>query len=112
MKEGRAEIAHWLELRRILMRLLVAMVNRGHLHKGLLEHPAGLLHPALASGAAIVRQGGCVRISAASDEASIPHLIGWLANVHPGKTFHTGRLAATYPGGAALLPQTNGVLAV
>ncbi|EGY62192.1 Phytochrome-like protein cph1 [Ralstonia pickettii] len=111
-KEDRAEIAHRLELRRILVRLLAAMADRDHFHEGLLEHPADLLRFASASGAAIVRQGECVRIGAAPDEASILRLTEWLANAHPGEVFHTDRLAVTYPDGAALLPQASGVLAV
>jgi len=111
-KEDRAEIAHRLELRRILVRLLAAMADRDHFHEGLLEHPADLLRFASASGAAIVRQGECVRIGAAPDEASILRLTEWLANAHPGEVFHTDRVAATYPDSAALLPQASGVLAV
>ncbi|MEV8469541.1 ATP-binding protein [Ralstonia sp. UNC404CL21Col] len=111
-KEDRAEIAHRLELRRILVRLLAAMADRDHFHEGLLEHPADLLGFASASGAAIVRQGECVRIGAAPDEASILRLTEWLAKEHPGEVFHTDRLASTYPDGAALLPQASGVLAV
>ncbi|CAJ0880954.1 ATP-binding protein [Ralstonia flatus] len=111
-KEDRAEIAHRLELRRILVRLLAAMADRDHFHEGLLEHPADLLGFASASGAAIVRQGECVRIGAAPDEASILRLTEWLAKERPGEVFHTDRLASTYPDGAALLPQASGVLAV
>lgn len=81
-------------------------------HEGLLEHPADLLGFASASGAAIVRQGECVRIGAAPDEASILRLTEWLAKERPGEVFHTDRLASTYPDGAALLPQASGVLAV
>ena len=111
-KEDRAEIAHRLELRRILVRLLAAMADRDHFEDGLLEHPADLLRFASASGAAIVRQGECMRIGAAPDEDSILRLTEWLAEAHPGEVFHTDRLAATYPDGAALLPQASGVLAV
>ncbi|CAJ0805394.1 Phytochrome-like protein cph1 [Ralstonia psammae] len=111
-KEDRAEIAHRLELRRILVRLLAAMTDRDHFQEGLLEHPAELLRFASAGGAAIVRQGDCVRIGAAPDEDSILRLTEWLATERPGEVFHTDRLAATYPDGAALLPQASGVLAV
>ena len=111
-KEDRAEIAHRLELRRILVRLLAAMSDRDHFEDGLIEHPADLLRFASASGAAIVRQGECVRIGAAPDEASILRLTEWLAKERPGEVFHTDRLASIYPDGAALLPQASGVLAV
>lgn len=111
-KEDRAEIAHRLELRRILVRLLAAMADRDQFQEGLLEHPADLLRFASASGAAIVRQGDCVRIGAAPDEDSLLRLTEWLATERPGEIFHTDRLAAIYPDGAALLPQASGVLAV
>jgi len=111
-KEDRAEIAHRLELRRILVRLLAAMADRDHFQEGLIEHPADLLSFASASGAAIVRQGECVRIGAAPDEDSILRLTEWLADEHPGDVFHTDHLAAAYPDGAELLPQASGVLAV
>lgn len=111
-KEDRAEIAHRLELRRILVRLLAAMADRDRFQDGLLEHPADLLRFASASGAAIVRQGECVRIGAAPDQESILRLTEWLAAKRPGDVFHTDHLAAVYPDGAALLPQASGVLAV
>ncbi|MCO5401479.1 ATP-binding protein [Ralstonia soli] len=111
-KEDRAEIAHRLELRRILVRLLAAMADRDHFLDGLLEQPADLLRFASASGAAIVRQDDCVRIGAAPDAESILRLTEWLADERPGEVFHTDRLAAVYPDGAALLPQATGLLAV
>ena len=111
-KEDRAEIAHRLELRRILVRLLAAMADRDHFQEGLLEHPADLLRFASASGAAVVRGDECVRVGAAPDAQSILRLTEWLADERPGEVFHTDRLAAVYPDGAALLPQASGLLAV
>ncbi|PLT20210.1 ATP-binding protein [Ralstonia mannitolilytica] len=111
-KEDRAEIAHRLELRRILVRLLAAMTDRENFQDGLLEHPSDLLRFASANSAAIVRRDECVRVGAAPDAQSILRLTEWLAREHPGEIFHTDRLAALYPDGAALLPQASGVLAV
>ena len=111
-KEDREEIAYRLELRRILVRLLAAMADRDNFLDGLLEHPADLLRFASASGVAIVRRGECTRVGATPDADSILHLTEWLAQQHPRDVFHTDRLAAEYPAGAALLPQAAGVLAV
>lgn len=111
-KEDRAEITHRLELRRILVRLLAAMADRDNFQDGLLEQPGDLLRFASASGAAIVRGDDCVRVGAAPAAESILRLTEWLANERPGEVFHTDRLAAVYPNGAALLPQASGVLAV
>mgnify|MGYP003945590763 CR=1 FL=1 len=111
-KEDRAEIAHRLELRRILVRLLAAMADRDHFQDGLLEHPTELLRFASASGAAIVRGGECVRVGAAPDAPSILRLTEWLAHERPGEVFHTDCLAAVYPDSATLLPQASGLLAV
>lgn len=111
-KEDREEIAHRLELRRILVRLLAAMTDRDNFLDGLLEHPADLLRFASASGAAIVHRGECVRVGEAPDADSILQLTDWLARERPREVFHTDRLSAAYPGGAALLPQAGGVLAV
>lgn len=111
-KEDRAEIAHRLELRRILVRLLAAMTDRESFQDGLLEHPGDLLRFASANSAAIVHRDECVRVGAAPDTQSILRLTEWLAREHPGEIFHTDRLAALYPDGASLLPQASGVLAV
>lgn len=111
-KEDREEMAHRLELRRILVQLLAAMADRDSFQDGLLEHPADLLRFASASGAAIVRQGECARVGAAPDTEHILQLTEWLAREQPSEMFHTDRLATVYPGGAALLPQAGGVLAV
>ena len=111
-KEDREEIAHRLELRRILVRLLAAMTDRDNFQEGLLEHPADLLRFASASGVAIVRRGECTRVGATPDADSILRLTEWLAHEHPREVFHTDRLAAVYPDGATLLPQAGGVLAV
>jgi len=111
-KEDREEIAHRLELRRILVRLLAAMADRDNFQDGLLEHPADLLRFASASGVAIVRRGECTRVGATPDADSILRLTEWLAREHPREIFHTDRLATVYPDGAALLPQAGGVLAV
>ncbi|CAJ0799027.1 Phytochrome-like protein cph1 [Ralstonia condita] len=111
-KEDREEIAHRLELRRILVRLLAAMADRDSFLDGLLEHPADLLRFASASGAAIVHQGECVRVGAAPEADSILQLTDWLASEHPREVFHTDRLSTVYAAGAALLPHAGGVLAV
>lgn len=111
-KEDRAEIAHRLELRRILVRLLAATADRDRFQDGLVEHPADLLRFASASGAAIVRREECLCVGAAPDAESVLRLTEWLANEHPGEIFHTDSLAAVYPDGVSLLPQVSGLLAV
>ena len=111
-KEDREEIAHRLELRRILVRLLAAMADRDNFQDGLLEHPADLLRFASASGVAIVRRSECTRVGATPDADSILRMNEWLAPENPREVFHTDRLAAVCPAGAALLPQAAGVLAV
>lgn len=70
-KEGHAEIARRLELRRIPIRLLTAMTDHNHSHEDLLEHPANPLHFTSTNGAVIVRQGECVCIGTAPGEAGI-----------------------------------------
>lgn len=111
-KEDRAESAHGLELRRILVGLLASMADRDNFVDGLAADGDQLLRLAAASGAAIVSAGRCQRVGDAPDEDAILALAEWLAHNVPNGLYSSNELAQDYPQAAQLQPKASGLLAM
>jgi two-component system, chemotaxis family, sensor kinase Cph1 len=111
-REDAAELQFRLEVRRIMVSMLAGLTQGSNFIDNLSSVFPELLRFARAAGVAIVVDDHILAYGDTPEQADIRGLVEWLTVHDHGDVFHTDRLSAVYPKGAALVRNASGLLAM
>jgi light-regulated signal transduction histidine kinase (bacteriophytochrome) len=111
-REDAHELQFRLDLRRIMVAMLAGLTQGADFVENLASVFPELLRFARATGVAVVVDDRVLSFGDAPDEQGILGLVDWLAMQHHGDLYHTDNLSAAWPGGASMIRNASGLLAM
>jgi chemotaxis family two-component system sensor kinase Cph1 len=111
-RENAGELEFRLEVRRIMVSMLAGLTQGADFIDNMRSVFPQLLQFARAGGAAILFDDRLLTYGDTPADDDILELVGWLDVHSQADIFHTDKLSALYPGGAALTANASGLLAM
>jgi light-regulated signal transduction histidine kinase (bacteriophytochrome) len=111
-REDARELQFRLEVRRIMVSMLAGLTQGSNFIENLSNVFPELLRFARASGVAVVVDERVLTFGDTPEQEDILGLVDWLALQHHGDIYHTDKLSAAWPGGAAMARNASGLLAM
>ncbi len=111
-REDAHELQFRLEVRRIMVSMLAGLTQGSNFIDNLSSVFPELLRFARATGVAVVVDDRVLGFGDTPDEDGILGLVDWLALQHHGDIYHTDKLSAEWPGGANMVRNASGLLAM
>ncbi|MFC0407188.1 ATP-binding protein [Roseomonas elaeocarpi] len=101
-----------LRLKTLQTTLALDMGSAADAHEALREHSPALLEAVDASGAVFCAAGAMTPVGRLPSPEHLSDLLTWVGSTMRGEIFHTDHLSAAYAGGAAMVGEASGLLAV